>query len=179
MLKWSFLQIQKNRAGFPVDEVVDLTAILHTKNKDVRSANSIHVSGRLVAQRDQVMISLKVTGVIILPCARTLVDVPYPLDLTLNEMMVQDLTEFTGSDDVYEMTDNQVDLMPIIEECVLVDIPMQVYATDAKKASKAGKGWVVIGQEEYYNQEQQSDDAETPKGDPRLAALADYFKKDE
>lgn len=64
-----FLQIQKSRNGFPVDEVVDLTEILHKKNKDVRSAKSIHVSGRLVTQRDQVTVTLKVTGVITLPCA--------------------------------------------------------------------------------------------------------------
>ncbi|WP_119905110.1 YceD family protein [Brochothrix thermosphacta] len=179
MLKWSFLQIQKSRNGFPVDEVVDLTEILHKKNKDVRSAKSIHVSGRLVTQRDQVTVTLKVTGVITLPCARTLVDVPYPLDISINEIMVKDIAEFSGSDDVYEITDNQVDLMPIIEECVLVDIPMQVYAAESNKASKSGNGWIVVSQDDLNAQEQQSEDAEAPKGDSRLAVLADYFKKDE
>ena len=60
-----------------------------------------------------------------------------------------------------------IDLMPVIQEILILEVPMQVFCTDSSEegAPQSGKDWEVI---------QERDKEE--RIDPRLAGLAQFFK---
>ncbi|EUJ32063.1 hypothetical protein MFLO_07757 [Listeria floridensis FSL S10-1187] len=66
-----------------------------------------------------------------------------------------------------------VDLVPVLEELLLVEIPMQVFSEEALDEAELPKGedWEVKTEDELLEEQA----SEAPKVDPRLAGLADFF----
>lgn len=66
-----------------------------------------------------------------------------------------------------------VDLTPVVEELLLVEIPMQVFSEDALEMSNLprGKEWEMKTEEGNLLEQI----AKEPKVDPRLAGLANFF----
>lgn len=71
------------------------------------------------------------------------------------------------------MEQDMVDLTPVVEELLLVEIPMQVFSEDALEMSNLprGKEWEMKTEEGNLLEQI----AKEPKVDPRLAGLANFF----
>lgn len=80
---------------------------------------------------------LHVEGTLVLPCARTLVDVHYPVDLKSTETFLLEPSDYEGAEDeeVHVAENEVIDLIPVMKELILLDIPMQVFSEEAKKAN--------------------------------------------
>jgi uncharacterized protein len=167
-LKWTISQLQKIRdKDLQIDEMVDVTNIKE-REPQIRNVSPIKVTGRADISSTKITFHLHLSGELILPCSRTLVDVNYPIDIDTTETFLLKSTGFDyDGDDVTVVEGDVVDLLPVIEENLLLEIPMQVFCEDVNSeeaAPQSGNDWTVLSEEENKQ-----------KVDPRFAKLADFF----
>lgn len=163
-MKWTLSQLQKYRSkDFPVDETVNMEEIKKI-DPTIRRVSPIRVTGRADIDSSKVTFHLKIKGYLVLPCSRTLVDVNFPIDVETTETFLLKGLDYEVEEEVHQVKGEVIDLQPIIQEILLLEVPMQVFCEDYTgndAAPQSGKDWEVI-------QEQDKQD----KIDPRLAGLA-------
>ncbi|WP_280769096.1 YceD family protein [Salipaludibacillus daqingensis] len=168
-MKWSVQQLlafKKN--GLHIDESVDMSKIKEI-DREVREINPVKVKGDAFFTRDAVTFQLELSGSMTLPCARTLNDVEYPFSINATEIFqLDEWATFDNDEDVHELEDDTVDLMPYLQERVLLEKPMRVFS-ELKEgpAPESGEGWQLTNPDEEQQQ----------KIDPRLKELEKFFDK--
>jgi uncharacterized protein len=173
-MKIAIQQLQKYRkGGMPIDQSVQLDAV-KTRNSDIREISPIHVTGHCTVGAQQLTCQLKLEGVLTLPCARTWEDVEYPVNIDTVEIFTwseKGLGE-TTDDNIHAVTTETIDLQPVLEELILLEVPMQVFKEDSEKnVITGGKDWAYSTDEQAKVEQEEAQ----PKPDPRLADLAKYF----
>lgn len=179
-MKWTVAQLRKfHNELVQIDETIDLSEQLKQRDPEIRGATPIHVTGTMKVDFDKATVHLHIRGTLVLPCSRTLVDTNYPFDVQSTEIFLleENLYELDEEFEIHQPENGVVDLNPIIEELILVEIPMQVFSNDASmdQHMKSGKDWSVITEEEYLLEKE----SEKDKIDPRLAGLASLLKNEE
>ena len=171
-MKWAIHQLSKYRHdGMPIDETIRLDGVMR-RNPDIRSISPVHVKGHCTFGAAQMTCHFHLTGTLILPCARTWEDVEYPIDIQSDEIFSWAESHRDNDEEIHFVEGDVIDLDPVFEELILVDIPMQVFKEDAEKSAlNGGKNWSYSTDEELSAQEEN----EPKKLDPRLADLAKYF----
>jgi uncharacterized protein len=168
-LKWTLSQLQKYRnKDFSIDEITRVDEIKEV-DPTIREVSPMHVTGRGDIDSTKVTFHLKIEGHLILPCSRTLVDVLLPINVETTETFLLQDSIYETEEEVYRVKDDMIDLMPIIKEILLLEVPMQVFCEDVDSedaAPQSGKDWEVIHEED-----------QSKKIDPRLAGLAKFFDK--
>jgi uncharacterized protein len=163
-MKWTLSQLQKYRSkDFPVDETANMDEIMKV-DPTIRRVSPIRVTGRADIDSSKVTFHLKIKGYLVLPCSRTLVDVNFPIDVETTETFLLKGLDYELEEEVHQVKGEVIDLLPVIQEILLLEVPMQVFCEDytgTDAAPQSGKDWEVI-------QEQDMKD----KIDPRLAGLA-------
>jgi len=171
-LKWTISQLhQLQSKGLKFDEEIDLSDWIKSQS-DIRDISPVNVKGRADISSTKVTFHLSISGSMVLPCSRTLVDVPYPFLIDTTETFLLKPADYETSEDFYLPEGEIVDLTPLIKEILLVEIPMQVFCDDVRNeegaAPQSGRDWEVISEEDQQN-----------KVDPRLAGLAKFFENEE
>ena len=113
---------------------------------DISELNDLHVEGEISLNAlDEIYLSLQATGTMIIPCAITLKPVSVPFDIIIEG----DLSEIhEQSQEFEENYSNSLDILPIIWENILMEIPMRVVSPDADITNLKGDGWRVITEKE-------------------------------
>ena len=106
-------------------------------------------------------ISMEVTGTMILPCAVTLKPVEYPFQLKIEGNLEQILQEI---DENAKKIENSIDILPIIWENILMEIPMRVVSKEAEEVHLEGDGWKLV-----------TDKDSVKETNPALAKLKDLL----
>ncbi|WP_416826953.1 YceD family protein [Ectobacillus polymachus] len=165
-MKWSIHQLNKYRSkGLEIDEMV--TFDVSDWNTDIRNVFPVHVTGKAEFSANKYTFHLRVQGTMILPCSRTLEDVLYPFDIITTEVFVASQEEYVAYVDVHYLQGEVLDLLPVIKENIILEIPMQVFSEKAlEEALSKGQDWQVITKK-----------VKTEDVDPRLANLAKFFDK--
>ncbi len=102
----------------------------------------------------------------ILPCSVTNEDVDYAFHTqSLEEFAFEKLTD----EDVHISKGDVVELMPVIFQLILMEIPLKVVKENVQYPR--GKGWEVMKEEDY--QKSKKDEI-----DPRLAKLKEFKTED-
>lgn len=174
-MKWTVIQLQKYRDNeLKIDEIIDVTKELQLRDPEIRSMSPVHVTGTANVDSQKVTFHLRLSGTMILPCSRTLADVEYPIDVHSIETFLLKSYEHEEEDEMYKPENGIINLVPVIEELLLLEIPMQVFCENAQteEAFLAGKGWEVMTEEQLKLEREK-------RVDPRLAGLADLFKDNE
>jgi uncharacterized protein len=166
-LKWTLSQLQKYRnKDFLIDDIVQVDEIKET-DSSIREVSPMHITGRGDIDSTKVTFHLKIEGHLILPCSRTLVDVKLPINVETTETFLLQGSEYDTEEEVYQVKGDVVDLMPVIREILLLEVPMQIFCDDVNREDAApqfGKDWEVV-----------HDKDPSEKIDPRLAGLAKFF----
>lgn len=171
-MKWSVLQLKAaGRKPIEFDEQISLEN-LKEDHPEIRDVSPFHIKGRVEYSRSLATFTFQIKGALVLPCSRTLIDVHFPIDLHVTEKFYpkQETHYFEEDDEIHFFEGNTIDLYPAIRERVLLEIPMQVYASKEQldQALSSGEGWSFITEEDKKDQI-----------DPRLADLAKFFDKKE
>jgi uncharacterized protein len=166
-LKWTLSQLQKYRnKDFIIDEIVRVDEIKQV-DPTIREVSPMHITGRGDIDSTKVTFHLKIEGYLILPCSRTLVDVKLPINVETTETFLLQGSVYETEEEAYQVKGDVVDVMPIIQEILLLEVPMQVFCEDINHedaAPQSGKDWEVVNEED-----------QSKKIDPRLAGLAKFF----
>ncbi|ENH98342.1 hypothetical protein J416_01344 [Gracilibacillus halophilus YIM-C55.5] len=159
---------QAKDQSISLDEQVDVSAIEEWDN-DIRSIDSIHVHATLTMKGNHIYCDFSINGTMILPCARTLVDVAYPFTIEASEQFTT--SPYGSSDeDVHTIEGEVLDLTPFIKENIILEIPIRVFADeDTLHANtlEAGEGWELVTE---FKQEE--------KVDPRFEKLKEFLDQD-
>lgn len=172
-MKWSIHQLSKYRqSGMPIDAFVQLDEV-KDRNQDIREISPVHVKGLCTFGASQMTCQLTMTATLTLPCARTWEDVEYPIEVELAEVFswIDPEKRVDEHSDIHWVDGDVIDLQPVLEEIILLEIPMQVFKEDTEGQMQGGKNWSYLTEEDVERQLKEDE----PKLDPRLAALAKYF----
>ncbi len=136
---------------------IDIDGKVSFSKEEVQKAGildmkEIYVKGSLT---QEYQLDLNIKGEMILPCSLTLEPVNYPFDIKIDE----NLDEFIENT---KKTQKTIDILPIIWENILMEIPMKVVSPNAKNIKTKGDGWELITDSE-------------DKGNHSLAKLKDLL----
>lgn len=179
-MKFNLSQIKKDTfdGPFTFEETVDIAEIKE-RDSEIRDVSPLHLHGICDLRNGDVIFSLTMKGKVILPCARTLVDVPFTFEENVVEVFSEspNYGEEEEENEIHQIDGEIIDLMPLIQENVLLAIPYRVFSEDeeAIKATPAkGNGWEYLLEDDYLDQQEKAIDPRLQK----LQTLLDNNKKD-
>ncbi len=122
-----------------VKDQIDINEKISFPKEDLNKAgildlNEVNIKGIL---DNEYNLHLNIQGKMILPCNLTLEPVDYPFDITLDE----NITELIKNS---KKTQKTIDILPIIWENILMEIPMKIVSPKAKNMKTKGEGWELI-----------------------------------
>lgn len=148
---------------FPPEAFISLSGLRGLK--DVR----VFGNAQFYVNEERLLVNFTVEGTMILPCALTNVDVDYPFSEE-REVMFSFSKEKDIDDDIIEAKKGIADLMPVVFETIICEVPLKVVSPNAEIKRK-GNGWELISDEDLANQ--------TEEFDPRLAKLRELLKNED
>lgn len=153
--------------GIILDDMVDVSEL--TKISEIRQIPPVHVKGHGEFGSNKVTFTLTIEGTMILPCSRTLKDAEHSFKIETTETYLLSPEGYADPDDdnLHQVEGEVLDLLPMIKENILLEIPIQIFCDDLSGeggAPQSGNGWEVI-----------TEDTKKDKIDPRFAALKDFF----
>lgn len=101
---------------------------------EIEELKDIYVSGRIYKDSlDDITLELKITGTMIIPCSRTLKPTKYDFE-----------TEFEENIEKTKKMQKSIDILPIIWENILMEIPIRIISPEAEDLKVEGDGWELI-----------------------------------
>lgn len=176
-MKWSITQLKKyQNEPFTFDKEIDMKYLIDRVDELI-DISPIKVTGDVQVRMHEIIVNLDINGVLTLPCARTLKPVELPFDTTSVEIFeLDEFSESYNDDDElrHKLEGGMINLLPIIEELVILEKPLQVFSEGSEDISMAGDGWEVIGEDQIESTEDSEQETEK-KVDPRLQKLQQFF----
>lgn len=165
-MKWSIQQLNalKNK-GINIDEMVDVSGIMKVDH-EIKDVSLVHVKGTAIFASHSVTFPLQIEGEMVLTCSRTLADVPFPIQIATTETFkLHDWVGFVVGDEVHGLENDTVNLLPYIEQALLLEIPLQIFSEElVGDAPPKGENWELI-----------TNETKKERIDPRLADLSKFF----
>ncbi len=165
-MKWTVQQLNALKTkGIKIDEMVDVSD-LKEMDREIRDVSLVHVMGEATFSNHSVTFLLKISGDMVLPCSRTLADVKLSFQTETSETFkFHDWIGFDGDDDVHDIENDTLDLLPYIKQAILLEIPLQIFSEGLEgEAPPSGNDWELLTEENKKE-----------RIDPRLADLAKFF----
>lgn len=111
------------------------------ENTELLDLKDVKVDGELTKDSmDDINLYLNVTGAMYLPCAITLESVEHKFSFTIDDKLENVLEEVKNDKKI----ENTIDILPIIWENILMEIPMRVVSPNAKPEKLKGDGWQFV-----------------------------------
>ncbi|WP_103149757.1 YceD family protein [Staphylococcus aureus] len=185
-MKWSITQLRKYQGKpFEFDQTVSFDNL--KESLDLIDLSPITIQGQLTIKSTEVVADIHITGTYTMPCARTLVPVKVPLDVTTTEVFdLEGYNQYNdGQDNVDEhyhiINDGMVNLQDIVEDIVIIEKPMRAYSEQSDQMLTVGNGWEVIDEDQLDElaKQQEQDDSESRQVDPRLQKLQQLYDKEQ
>jgi len=146
-----------------VDEIV-IDEIINIPKEylidDIKDISEVKVKGNITNNDYLIELNLNISCNLTLICSISLKDVDFPVNINVNEELSEE-----DSEEFNKILNNSIDLLPIIWQNILMEIPMKVVSPDVKEENIYGDGWKFITNEEEEDKEI----------DPRLSKLKDLL----
>ena len=123
------------------NEVITLDNELY-KDTDIRELSPLDVSINIQRITDSAYnMDLYIKGEMTLPCSVTLKDVKYPFEVK-TEVKVSNIDE--NDEEYVKIIQNNIDIIPIIWQNIVLEIPLRVVSEDISDSPVSGDGWKLI-----------------------------------
>ncbi len=166
LLKWSRADLlQSLNETISFHERISFQPEVFAKMNQIKGLRDVTVSGNVHydTSEEKVFIDLSIEGVMIVPCSITLEDVEYEFQTNSLEVFSFEKLE---DEDVHETKGDVVELMPVVFQLILMEVPLKVVKPGVHHYPK-GEGWEVVKEEDYTK-------AKSREIDPRLAKLKEF-----
>jgi len=152
------MNIELTRLKNEIDEYIEIDEVIsyneeYAKSTDLIDLKNTIAKGTLSKDSiDHIILDITLEGIMVLPCAITLKPVDYKFRCTINGNIEELYEEIDKNDKKYE---NSIDILPIIWENILMEMPMKVVSEDLSDMKTEGEGWKLITEKEntYINPE--------------------------
>lgn len=184
-MKWSITQLRKYQdKPFEIEQSVNFDNL--KESLDLIDLSPINVEGQLMIKSSEVVADIHITGTYTMACARTLVPVDVPLDVTTTEIFdLESYSDYADDDSdvdehVHIVNDGMINLKDVVEDLVIVEKPMRAFSEESDDMLTEGNGWEVVDEDQFIERtnEEQQDDSETKQVDPRLQKLQQFYDKE-
>ena len=145
-----------------IDETITIPSE-YLENTEIRKISDVIVKGKVYYEDLEYQVSLNIKCDLVLPCSVSLKDVDYKIDININEIISEDDEKVEKND---KIVNNCIDLLSIVWQNILVEIPLRVVSPDVKEENIYKDGWKFITNEE-----------ENEEIDPRLSKLKDFLSE--
>ena len=116
------------------------------KGTGIIRLSDVKITGNITKDSmNELYIDLNISGTMVLPCSVTLVDVDYPFDINVSGNVDEMLEELDKNS---KKVQNSLDILPIIWENILMEIPSKVVSPEAENVELSGDGWKLVREEE-------------------------------
>ncbi len=120
--------------------IIDTKVIFPKKDLEkagILSMDEVEVKGDITSDLGEYFLNLNLKGKMVLPCSLTLEPVDFPFTLEIEENLNEMIENF-------KKNQKTIDILPIIWENILMEIPMKVVSPKAKNIKTKGEGWELI-----------------------------------
>ena len=135
----------------------------YLENTDIKDISKVSIQGNITDNGENYELDLNIKCSLTLVCSVSLKDVLYPIDINIVENISQNNENIEEFD---KIINNSIDLVPIIWQNILVEVPIRVVSPDIEEKNIYGDGWKFITNEE-----------ENKEIDPRLSKLKDFLSE--
>lgn len=112
------------------------------KKTDIISLDNISVKGYITSNSiDDYDLDVNVDGIMVLPSSLTLEPTDYKFSIKIEGNIDELLKEIN---ETLKKNQNTIDILPIIWENILMEIPIKVISPKAKNIKAKGNGWELI-----------------------------------
>lgn len=130
----NLLPLDQNKS-IDIDTTCNFT---NFEGTDIQKMTEVKVTGTITKDvADDYFISLNIQGTMTLPDSLTLEPVEYPFDINVDENLEEVAENFKKSD-------KTIDILPIIWENILMEIPIRVTGKNSKTLKTEGEGWSFV-----------------------------------
>ena len=107
----------------------------YIKESELIDINNVIIDGTIFKDSlDNYNLNLQIEGTMILPCSRTLKPTEYNFKTEIDENIEENFKK-------YQKT---IDILPIIWENILMEIPIRIINPEAENKNIKGEGWELI-----------------------------------
>ncbi len=150
-MKYDLIRLNNNIDKYvKIDEVYTFSKDQLT-GTDLIKLDDVKITGEIFKNAlGNLEISCDVYGTMVLPCAITLKPVDYPFEIKINGQ-IDELME--NNEENYANFKNTIDILPIIWENILMEIPTRVVSKDVNPSDYniSGNGWKFVTDEQTNN----------------------------
>ena len=108
------------------------------KDTEIIDLQGVKVQGKIYKNSmDEIYLYLKVIGTMILPCSRTLKPTEYKFETEIDENIEENIENI-------KKMQKSIDILPIIWENILMEIPIRIINPEAEEIEIKGEGWELI-----------------------------------
>ncbi|RPF56096.1 YceD family protein [Aquisalibacillus elongatus] len=175
-MKFSLQKI-KRESPYEFEETVNVDELERMDN-DIRKIPDVKVKGNVSVKQDIYTFQYSIKGTMTLPCARTLVDVPYEFDIQAFDQFTDVDYKVKEDEEIHFIDQEVLDLLPYIKENILLEVPIRVYSDEATMDNiiSEGNGWDLLQEEDHEELKANHEEEEQEKVDPRLSSLKNFFE---
>lgn len=115
-------------------------------NVDIRNIKDLNVSGEFYKdENDNVLVEMNIKCTLVLICSVSLNDVDYNIDININENITENDENLQEN---VKIINNSIDLMPIIWQNIILEVPLKVVDPKIEVKNINGDGWRLVTDEE-------------------------------
>lgn len=119
-------------------------------NTDIQKLDDVSFKGKIINEVDETyLLTGLLNGRMLLLDNLTLEEVWYPFSIEIEEN--------------YEISENILDILPILWQNILVEVPLKVVSNSTKDVTLKGDGWRLISEDEYNLEKNESPFSELNK----------------
>lgn len=150
--------IDLTRLKSNIDEYIELNENViyneeFAKSTDLIDLKETTIKGTISKDSiENIFLNINIKGIMVLPCSITLKPVDYKFECNISGNIEELYEEIDKNVKKYE---NSIDILPIIWENILMEMPMKVVSEDLSDMKTEGNGWKLITEKEntYINPE--------------------------
>lgn len=136
--------------NYSLDEIPFKNSLIldenYFKNTDIKNISEVKIEGSFKREMDNLIIlKMFIEGTMILPCSVSLVDVSYPFNIEIYEAIDMETNE---TEEYLKIVRNSIDILPLIWQNIVLEIPLKVLSPNIDRNSIKGDGWKLVDEDE-------------------------------
>ena len=138
----------------------------YLENTDIKDISKVKIKGNIVPSTENFELNLNIKCTLTLICSISLKDVKYDIDININEVIGEESNGIEIEEN-NKIINNSIDLIPIIWQNIILEVPLKVISPDIDPKNIEGDGWRFITDEKVNNKDI----------DPRLEKLKEFLNE--
>ena len=138
----------------------------YLENTDIKDISKVKINGNIKPYDSNFELNANIKCTLTLICSVSLKDVKYDVDININEI-IGESNDIIDIEENNKIINNSIDLIPIIWQNIILEVPLKVISPDVTPKNIEGDGWKFITDEKVMDKDI----------DPRLEKLKDFLNE--